>query len=475
MVKMKKRMFSLLMSAMMVVATFSGMTVMAGAEEPSAKAPALEIYTQEGADAAAKLASSYTAEKLKSLAGEKHADGYVYEYYKNNAWSAVVATSVVKLDTLLSDAGISFKAGDSLKFESTDGFSVTLTQKQIAENSYFFNPAKNGEKSVVPVGLAIEWNEGDITEGYAALAAKASDIGKLRSVIGTTEALYKGTTDSLAGKATSADGKLNYAPGYRLATGVVKMTVIHGAEVSGFVKPAKKNNADAKKDNAAATDKKDVAKTDDKKADTKKDGAKTDEKKTDSKEDAAKTDNTTNTVDIKVFKDIAAGAWFEDSVKVMLEKGIMKGVSDTAFEPTANVTRAQFVTMLYRIAGRPEAGANTFADVPAGSYYEKAVAWASEKKIVNGYSKDKFAPFDSITREQLATMLYKYAGSPEAKALDASAFGDADTVSDYAKAAVGWAVEKGIITGAENKTIAPKQNATRAQVAAMVERYLKLK
>ena len=467
MVKMKKRMFSLLMSAMMVVATFSGMTVMAGAEEPSAKAQALEIYTQEGADAAAKLASSYTAEKLKSLAGEKHADGYVYEYYKNNAWSAVVATSVVKLDTLLSDAGISFKAGDSLKFESTDGFNVTLTQKQIAENSYFFNPAKNGEKSVVPVGLAIEWNEGDITEGYAALAAKASDMGKLRSVIGTTEALYKGTTDSLAGKATSADGKLNYAPGYRLATGVVKMTVIHGAEVSGFVKPAKKDKADAKKDNAAATDKKDAT--------GKKDTAVTDDKKAEVKGDAAKTDNKTTTADIKAFKDIATGAWFEDSVKVMLEKGIMKGVSDTAFEPTANVTRAQFVTMLYRIAGRPEAGANTFADVPAGSYYEKAVAWASEKKIVNGYSKDKFAPSDSITREQLATMLYKYAGSPEAKALDASAFGDADTVSDYAKAAVGWAVEKGIITGAENKTIAPKQNATRAQVAAMVERYLKLK
>ena len=467
MVKMKKRMFSLLMSAMMVVATFSGMTVMAGAEEPSAKAPALEIYTQEGADAAAKLASSYTAEKLKSLAGEKHADGYVYEYYKNNAWSAVVATSVVKLDTLLSDAGISFKAGDSLKFESADGFSVTLTQKQIAENSYFFNPAKNGEKTVVPAGLAIEWAEGDITESYAAVAAKASDMGKLRSVIGTTEALYKGTTDSLAGKATSADGKLNYAPGYRLATGVVKMTVIHGAEVSGFVKPAKKDKADAKKDNAAATDKKDAT--------GKKDTAVTDDKKAEVKGDAAKTDNKTTTADIKAFKDIATGAWFEDSVKVMLEKGIMKGVSDTAFEPTANVTRAQFVTMLYRIAGRPEAGANTFADVPAGSYYEKAVAWASEKKIVNGYSKDKFAPSDSITREQLATMLYKYAGSPEAKALDASAFGDADTVSDYAKAAVGWAVEKGIITGAENKTIAPKQNATRAQVAAMVERYLKLK
>lgn len=467
MVKMKKRMFSLLMSAMMVVATFSGMTVMAGAEEPSAKAPALEIYTQEGADAAAKLASSYTAEKLKSLAGEKHADGYVYEYYKNNAWSAVVATSVVKLDTLLSDAGISFKAGDSLKFESADGFSVTLTQKQIAENSYFFNPAKNGEKTVVPAGLAIEWAEGDITESYAAVAAKASDMGKLRSVIGTTEALYKGTTDSLAGKATSADGKLNYAPGYRLATGVVKMTVIHGAEVSGFVKPAKKDKADAKKDNAAATDKKDAT--------GKKDTAVTDDKKAEVKGDAAKTDNKTTTANIKAFKDIATGAWFEDSVKVMLEKGIMKGVSDTAFEPTANVTRAQFVTMLYRIAGRPEAGANTFADVPAGSYYEKAVAWASEKKIVNGYSKDKFAPSDSITREQLATMLYKYAGSPEAKALDASAFGDADTVSDYAKAAVGWAVEKGIITGAENKTIAPKQNATRAQVAAMVERYLKLK
>lgn len=467
MVKMKKRMFSLLMSAMMVVATFSGMTVMAGAEEPSAKAPALEIYTQEGADAAAKLASSYTAEKLKSLAGEKHADGYVYEYYKNNAWSAVVATSVVKLDTLLSDAGISFKAGDSLKFESADGFSVTLTQKQIAENSYFFNPAKNGEKTVVPAGFAIEWAEGDITEGYAAVAAKASDIGKLRSVIGTTEALYKGTTDSLAGKATSADGKLNYAPGYRLATGVVKMTVIHGAEVSGFVKPAKKDKADAKKDNAAAIDKKDAT--------GKKDTAVTDDKKAEVQGDAAKTDNKTTTANIKAFKDIATGAWFEDSVKVMLEKGIMKGVSDTAFEPTANVTRAQFVTMLYRIAGRPEAGANTFADVPAGSYYEKAVAWASEKKIVNGYSKDKFAPSDSITREQLATMLYKYAGSPEAKALDASAFGDADTVSDYAKAAVGWAVEKGIITGAENKTIAPKQNATRAQVAAMVERYLKLK
>lgn len=438
MLKMKKRMLSLFMSAMMLVTTFSGMTVIAGAEETGAK-PALEICTQEGAEGSAKLAASYTADKLKSLAGEKNADGYVYQYYKDNTWKAVVATSVVKLDTLLSDAGVSFKAGDSIKFETGDGFSVSLTQKQIEENGYFFNPAKNGEKSAVPAGLAVEWNEGEITDGYAALAAKASDIGKLRSVIGTTEALYKGTKDSLTGKAASADEKLNYSPGYRLATGVTKVTVIHGADVSGFVKPPKKDG-DAKKDDASKPD-----------------------------------NNGTVAVDVKNFSDIAAGAWFENSVKVMLEKGIMKGVSDTAFEPSSNVTRAQFVTMLYRIAGMPEAGSNTFADVNAGSWYEKAVAWASTNKIVNGYSEKQFAPSDSLTREQLATMLYKYAGSPEAKALDNSAFKDADAVSDYAKTALGWAVEKGIITGAGNNTAAPKQNATRAQVAAMIDRYLQLK
>lgn len=471
MLKMKKRMLSLFMSAMMLVTTFSGMTVIAGAEETGAK-PALEICTQEGAEGSAKPATSYTADKLKSLAGEKNADGYVYQYYKDNTWKAVVATSVVKLDTLLSDAGVSFKAGDSIKFETGDGFSVSLTQKQIEENGYFFNPAKNGEKSAVPAGLAVEWNEGEITDGYAALAAKASDIGKLRSVIGTTEALYKGTKDSLTGKAASADEKLNYSPGYRLATGVTKVTVIHGADVSGFVKPPKKDG-DAKKDDASKPDKKDNIANPDKKDDA---GKKDDTGKTDNKSDASKPNNNgTVAVDVKNFSDIAAGAWFENSVKVMLEKGIMKGVSDTAFEPSSNVTRAQFVTMLYRIAGMPEAGANTFADVNAGSWYEKAVAWASTNKIVNGYSEKQFAPSDSLTREQLATMLYKYAGSPEAKALDNSAFKDADAVSDYAKTALGWAVEKGIITGAGNNTAAPKQNATRAQVAAMIDRYLQLK
>ena len=166
--------------------------------------------------------------------------------------------------------------------------------------------------------------------------------------------------------------------------------------------------------------------------------------------------------------------WFAPSVYFVLKNGLMNGVSEFVFSPGAPMTRAMLVTVLWRYEGEPEAPASTFSDVKAGAWYADAVSWASANGVVNGVGNNKFDPEGNITREQMATILYRYCGG---KGIDTgkqgslSGFPDAGKVSSYAKTALQWTVAEGIIGGSDGKLL-PQGNATRAQVATILMRFI---
>ncbi len=178
------------------------------------------------------------------------------------------------------------------------------------------------------------------------------------------------------------------------------------------------------------------------------------------------------------FGDVARGDYFFDAVEWAAEQGIMDGVGGGLFAPHSACTRAQLVTILYRLEGSPAASANPFNDVARGSYYEKAVAWAAEHGIVTGYGDGLFGPNDRITREQLAAILHRYA---QYKKLDVSvgedtnilSYNDATRISDYAFPAMQWACGAGLLKGA-NGDLLPKNTATRAQTATILYRLASL-
>lgn len=175
------------------------------------------------------------------------------------------------------------------------------------------------------------------------------------------------------------------------------------------------------------------------------------------------------------FADVSDAAWYADAVAYVYDKGMMNGVSETSFAPNDTTNRAMIVTMLYRLEGEPDAAASAFTDVAAGSYYADAVAWAQATGIVTGISDTLFAPDNSITREQLAAILYRYASF---KGYDVSSGGmslaeyeDVSQISSYAVTAMQWANENGLITGVTDTVLDPKGNATRAQVATILMRF----
>ena len=141
----------------------------------------------------------------------------------------------------------------------------------------------------------------------------------------------------------------------------------------------------------------------------------------------------------------------------------MNGTSTTAFSPNENMSRAMLATVLYRMSGETAEADSSFGDVSSSAYYAAAVNWASSKGIVNGTGADAFSPNASITREQLAAMLYRYAGEPSVSA-DLSAYTDAEK-------AVEWCVAKGILSGKSATRLAPQDTATRAECAAMLQRF----
>ena len=174
------------------------------------------------------------------------------------------------------------------------------------------------------------------------------------------------------------------------------------------------------------------------------------------------------------FPDVTEGDWFYDAVRYAYENSLMDGVGDSLFAPNSETTRAQLVTILYRLAGEPEPGGDSgFADVETGTWYTDAVAWAAENGIVNGTTDTTFAPGEDITREQLVTVLYRYAeskGYDVSASADLSGYPDAGQVQDYAQPAMAWAVAEGIVEGVDG-TLNPAGNATRAQIATILMRF----
>ncbi len=173
-----------------------------------------------------------------------------------------------------------------------------------------------------------------------------------------------------------------------------------------------------------------------------------------------------------IYSDVSESDWYADSVATLREKGIMDGVGDNRFDPDGIFTRAQLATVLYRLTDRPAVqGEDEFSDTENGTWYSNAVLWASQNSIVNGYGNGLFGTNDATTQQQLTVMLWRKAG---ARVLDrekyASAEGIENQASDWAFDAVVWAKAEGLI--ADLDTYAPKDPATRAQVADMVCRYL---
>lgn len=176
------------------------------------------------------------------------------------------------------------------------------------------------------------------------------------------------------------------------------------------------------------------------------------------------------------FEDLDCTRWYHEGVDFVLENGYMVGATATHFDPNSPVTRGQLVTILYRVAGAPEVnGDSDFTDVAQTSYYHDAVVWAKQNGIAAGITPTAFCPGNKLTREQMASFLYRYAdkmGYDVTKRADLDIFTDADQISAYATNAISWAVAEGLLVGTDNAML-PGGNATRAQAASVIARFCK--
>ena len=178
---------------------------------------------------------------------------------------------------------------------------------------------------------------------------------------------------------------------------------------------------------------------------------------------------------VNPFVDVAEDAWYYDAVQYVNENGLMDGTSPNLFSPNVTTTRGMIVTILYRLEGAPDVtGTNIFTDVDENAWFADAVLWANTNGIVSGYGNGLFGPNNTITREQMAAVLYRYAqykGYDTAAKADLSGYTDAAQVSDWAVDAIRWANAEGLISGTSPTTLTPKGGATRAQAAAILARF----
>ncbi len=183
------------------------------------------------------------------------------------------------------------------------------------------------------------------------------------------------------------------------------------------------------------------------------------------------------------FTDVPEGKWYYDSVLAVYESGLMKGITDTTFVPEGYLTRGQLVTILYRMAKSPEVSGNSgFEDVKSGRYYSDAIAWAKENGIVNGATDTTFSPEGRITREQIASIFFryytKYLGNKADGRADLGLFADGSNVSKYAKEPISWAIHENLMRGISNPgepvMLKPKSPCTRAQAAEFIVRLTEL-
>ncbi len=190
----------------------------------------------------------------------------------------------------------------------------------------------------------------------------------------------------------------------------------------------------------------------------------------------ASSESGTDAGDTVLFTDVTASDWFYEDVAYVKNKNLMNGTGKTTFSPDSVATRGMLVTVLWRMEEAPTAEkAVLFTDVASDTYYHDAVAWAAEDKIVSGYSDTSFGPEDSITREQLATVFYRYAAYKNydvSRKAELDTYADATQISDYAEEALQWANACGIISGTSAVTLEPKGSATRCQIAAILRRFI---
>lgn len=183
-----------------------------------------------------------------------------------------------------------------------------------------------------------------------------------------------------------------------------------------------------------------------------------------------------NQTDAAEFTDVSKNDWFYDDVQFVVENGLFNGTSNTTFSPNAAMNRAMLVTVLYRLEGEPKVtGSSDFTDVASNQWYTDAVIWATKHEIVNGYGNGKFGPTDSITREQMAAILYRYAQYKNYSVRAANSltdYSDYTQISAYALKALKWANAEGLINGRTATTLAPQGTATRAEVAAILHRFV---
>lgn len=172
----------------------------------------------------------------------------------------------------------------------------------------------------------------------------------------------------------------------------------------------------------------------------------------------------------RAFSDLDSSKWYHEAVDYAIENGLMSGFTDGTFKPNGTLTRAMLAQILYNLEDQPAvSGSSGFTDVKDTDWYAKAVTWAARNGLVTGYTNGTFGPEDPITREQLAVILWRYAGSP--RATGTLRFTDAE-VSEYAVEAMLWATQNGVINGS-NGRLNPKGNATRAEVAQMLMNFIR--
>ena len=175
------------------------------------------------------------------------------------------------------------------------------------------------------------------------------------------------------------------------------------------------------------------------------------------------------------FTDVKESDWFYQAVRFAVESGMMNGTGGSSFQPGINLSRSMIATILWRLEGSPDGNPTRFTDVPNGQWYTEAVNWAAANDLVNGYGNSTFGPEDDITREQMAAILYRYAqfkGYDCTVQGDLSRFADGGQTSDWARDAVVWAVDKGLLTGKGGGLLDPKGTATRAEVATILMRFV---
>ena len=174
------------------------------------------------------------------------------------------------------------------------------------------------------------------------------------------------------------------------------------------------------------------------------------------------------------FTDVKSNDWYYSSVRYAYDNGLFSGVSHDSFGPGDSMDRSMLATVLYSLDGKPAAGKSGFADVADGAWYADAVAWAAEHGIVSGVGGGAFTPGGTITREQLAVMLYRYAqykGYDVSKTADLSGYADQDKLSDWAAQAVQWACGSGLMNGRSAAQLAPEGTLTRAEAATMLKAF----